>query len=319
MSQTNSWSSKEWFKASKEHFNNVKSSLPTANTQTGINVVVSGAFATAYSYETPVLKIPGQLGAAPVQAVVGAGKSVADKVGERTAAEGSSFTTKELVVSNTNSEDTPVRVKELVVSNTNSEDTPVRVVYGEDNDIYQIEQEQDLQGLNNRAKKPESASELENKLTEDQLKTDESVSTTHYTHTTVSPKIQNNQTKDWETAGKWAEKASGAAVTAGAGIGCYAFSKGITTAGNSLLEGKSVLESFGNGVHAAKATVENAAYGAIEAGAAAVDLGVGSAILCVEAAGWVGGKIWDYTAGQLPHDEQSSIEIAGEAVVDATN
>jgi hypothetical protein len=304
MGQTNTWSSKVWFKAAGEHFNNAKSSLPEVNKQTGINFTISAGTFAAHHRETPIAKIPGDLAAAPVQAVVDAGKWVADKVGER-----------EAVKKNTISE------HKVNISYSDHEGTKSKVTYMYTQDEYQIKNGTTA-SINNRVNKPDCAIELTDSLTPGQLDNlvkDHSLSLRNCITQTFRPETKNNETKDWQTVEKLAKEASKAAVAVGTGIVLYAFSNALTTAGNSLFEGKGVVKSLGNGVDAGKNTLGNAAYVIGEGVAAAVDYGVGTTLLCFEGAGWLGGKMWYYTAGQLPHDEQPSIEVAGEAVVDADN
>ena len=202
MTNTNSWrSSKAWFNAGKEHFNNAKSSLPIATKQTGINFVVTSGLGAAHIKQTPVFKWPGKIVVAPLNAL----------------------------------HDTATQEAHAVVG-------------GERQTV---------------------------------------------------------------------EKLINVAINVGTGIGLYAFSNGITTAGNSLLEGKGITKSFGNGVHATKNTVHNAVWGIGEGIATVVDYAIGSTVLGFEGLGWLYNKAWDNSIGRLPHDEAT--DIAGAEVADADN
>lgn len=238
MSQTNTWSSKAWFKAAGEHFNNAKSSLPEVNKQTGMNFVVSTGWGLAYSKEWKIVKIPGQLAAAPVKFAKSTLEWPCSIVGNRAA------------------------IKDTTQSITEA-----------------------------------------NQSTNAQPPKQDNTSVT-----------RNQDTKDWQTVANMADKASGALVNLGTGIGLYAFSNGITTAVNSLIEGKGIKKSLGNGLHEGKSTIQNTCYGIVEGVAAAVDLGVGTTLLCCEATGFLIDKAWNNTLGRLPHDNESTSDIPGDII-----
>lgn len=304
MSQTNTWKSAAWFKAGKEHMNNVKSTLPTATTQTGINFVATGAFAATYSYETPVLEIPGQAAAWPAQQVKKAAAWPVDKIGERQAVQKS----------------VTVVEKHLTVSYLNADDSPQEAQYkfSEKDQNYQFSRG-NLESLQNRQNQNDSSTEWNKTMTTNGVRAaskDDSNDLKYVTIKSQNIATKNKQTEDWQAVGKFADKASNAAVKAGTGIGLYALSNGITTAGNSLIEGEGLVKSLGNGLNAGKNSLVNAAYGIGEGTAAAVNFGMGSALWCFEKAQWIGGMCWHYTAGQLPHDEQPSVEVAGDAQAD---
>lgn len=313
MTNTNSWrSSKAWFNAGKEHFNNAKSSLPTATKQTGINFVLTGTFAAAYHYETPLLKYPGEAAAVLPNKLGEAADWAAHKVGERTAVVQEDCTLQSKVTLHGVLDGNPVQVS-YNLSPQKDEVDPV----------YVIENQKKLASICNRDNKPEGAMELKQQFTSEEVKLlmenhDVSLSVTKDTTKTQNVNIKNNQTKDWQTVGQYAEKASNVAVHLGTGIGLQAFSNVITTTGNSLLEGKGIKESFGDGVHAGRKTVHNAVWGIGEGVATVVDYGIGSTVLAFEGLGWLYNKAYDNTIGRVfPHDEAPV--IAGAEVADADN
>ena len=183
MTNTNTWSSKAWFNAGKEHFNNAKSSLPEVNKQTGINFTISAGTFAAHKYEITAAKIPGNLAAAPVQAVVDAGKWAANKIGERTAVE-----------NNTNSED-KVKINYL---DHEGEKSTVSYMYNKNE--YQMKKGT-IQSINNRDNKPKNSPELTDILTKDQLQEldrDGTLSFHYYNTTNLRLETKNNETKDWQ-------------------------------------------------------------------------------------------------------------------------
>lgn len=281
MSETNTWSSAAWFKAAKTHASNLNSCLPTANKQTGITFVITAGAAGSYLADIPALKIPGQIAAMPVQLAKTVGDNtigkVVEKIGEREAVVQKEVTTlpsKSTFNGYVNLDESGKPVTNQIYKSVGNDQ------WGHEDVVLP---QDDISG---KVKSGEMAPSYVQNHT-----------------TTTTPEVKNNQTKDWKTVEKFAGQASSAAANVATGIVLHSLSTGVTTAGNSLLEGKGVSESLGDGVHATKNSLENTFYGIAEGLAAAFDFTVGSGLLVGEGVSFACGKIWGCTLGQLPHDE----------------